>query len=71
MLNELDVVALKKPLPGATVPVSSEGTIVLVHDAAAQAYEVEFLDENGKLIDICTVIGDEYLELKWPSKDKK
>ena len=71
MLNELDVVVLKKPLPRAAVPVSSEGTIVMVHDAAAQAYEVEFLDEKGKLLDICTVIGDEYLELKWAYRDTR
>jgi len=53
------------------VPVSSEGTIVMVHDAGAQAYEVEFFDQNQKSIDICTVVGDEYLELKWAYRDMK
>ena len=65
MLHELDVVVLKKQLPGLAVPVSTEGTIVHVHDAKAQTYIVEFFDENGKTIDHCDVVGDEYLELKW------
>jgi hypothetical protein len=71
MLHEYDVVVLKKSLPGIAVPVSSEGTIVMVHDADAQAYEVEFFDQNQKSIDICTVVGDEYLELKWAYRDMK
>jgi hypothetical protein len=53
------------------VPVSSEGTIVTVHSVEDQAYEVEFFDKNNKTIDICTVVGDEYLELKWAYKDTK
>jgi len=71
MLHEYDVAVLKKALPGFAVPVSSEGTIVMVHDAGAQAYEVEFVDQNHKTIDICAVVGDEYLELKWAYRDTK
>ncbi|HET6180810.1 MAG TPA: DUF4926 domain-containing protein [Candidatus Sulfotelmatobacter sp.] len=70
-MREYDVVALKKALPGTSVPVSSEGTIVMVHSVEDQAYEVEFFDKNNKTIDICTVVGDEYLELKWAYKDTK
>lgn len=64
MLHEYDVVVLKKPLPGTAVPASSKGTIVHVHDANAQAYIVEFFDRNNKTIDVCDVVGDEYLELE-------
>ena len=71
MFNELDVVVLKKPLPEATIPVSSVGTIVMVHDASAQAYEVEFFDDHHKTIDVCTVTGDDYLELKFAYRERK
>ena len=86
MLHEYDVVALKKELPGIAVPVSSEGTIVMVHDAGAQAYEVEFFDQNNETIAVCTgrrrrlsrtrslsvrVVGDDYLELKSVYRDTK
>ena len=72
MLHEYDVVILKKSSPGIAVPVASEGTIVMVHDADAQAYEVEFFDRDEKTtIDVCTVVGDEYLELKWANKDRR
>jgi hypothetical protein len=71
MLHEYDVVVLKKALPGVAVPVSSEGTIVMVHDVAAQAYEVEFFDQNHNTINVCTVVGNEYLELKSAYRDTK
>jgi hypothetical protein len=73
MLHEYDVVALKRPLPGKSVPVGSEGTIVLVHDAGAQAYEVEFFDKDNSTIDktTFTVVGEDYLELKWAYRDSK
>jgi hypothetical protein len=71
MLREYDVVTLKKPLPGAAgVPLGSSGTIVMVHSTEDQAYEIEFFDENDKTIDVFTVVGDEYLELKWAYKEK-
>jgi hypothetical protein len=70
MLHEHDVVALKRALPGIAVPVRSQGTIVHVHDAAAQAYIVEFVDEGHKTIDMVDVVGDEYLELIWEYKEK-
>ena len=62
---------LKKALPGTAVPVSSAGTIVHVNDADAQAYMVEFFDENDKTIDVRQVVGDQYLELKWAYGDTK
>jgi hypothetical protein len=78
MFKEYDVVVLKKPLSDSarpsfksdsTVPVGSQGTIVLVHSTKDQAYEVEFFDQNDDAIDTFTVVGDEYLELKWAYKD--
>jgi hypothetical protein len=49
--------------------VGSQGTIVLVHSTKDQAYEVEFFDQRDDTIDTFTVVGDEYLELKWAYKD--
>ena len=69
MFNEYDAVWLKKALPGRAVPVGCEGTIVMVHNAVEQAYAVEFFDQNHKTIDVFTVVGDEYLELKWAYKE--
>jgi Domain of unknown function (DUF4926) len=63
MLHEYDVVALKKEWPGMAVPALSERNIVYVHDVNAQAYIVEFFDENGKTIEVSDVVGDEHLEL--------
>lgn len=71
MLNEYDSVVLRKPLPEKSIPVGAVGAVVLVHDAEKQAYEVEFYDANDKTIDVCTVIGDEYLELKIAFRDTK
>jgi hypothetical protein len=71
MFKEHDVVVLRKTLPGTLVPVGSVGTIVFVHNADGQAYEVGFLDANHKTVDVCTVIGDEYWELKTVFRDTK
>ncbi len=71
MFKELDVVVLRKTLPGTLVPVGSVGTIVFVHDTEGQAYEVEFFDTNDKTIDVCTVIGEENLELKTYHRETK
>ena len=71
MLNEYDRVVLRKPLPGKSVPVGAVGAVVFVHDAEKQAYEVEFFDANHKTIDVCTVIGDECLELTTSFRETK
>ena len=42
---------------------------MLVHSTKDQAYEVEFFDQKDDTIDTFTVVGDEYLELKWAYKD--
>lgn len=70
MFKELDMVVLKKPLPGASVPGGAQGTIVFVHCAEDQAYEVEFFDQDDKTVDVCTVIGEEYLDETGPFGDK-
>lgn len=49
MFNEYDVVALKKGLPNAAIPVSGHGTVVMVLSTKDQAYEIEFFDENHNI----------------------
>ena len=71
MCKEYAVVVLRKTLPGTSVPVGAVGTVVLIHDAEGQAYEVEFFDGNDKTIDVCTVIGDEHLGLKTAFRETK
>ena len=71
MFKEHDVVLLNKILPGSSVPVRAVGTVVFVHDVEGHAYEVDLFDANDKTIDVCTVAGDEYLELKTASRDTK
>jgi hypothetical protein len=44
----MTLLRFKRELPGTTVPVLSEGTILYVDDANAQAYIVEFVDETAR-----------------------
>jgi uncharacterized protein DUF4926 len=69
MFKEHDVVVLRKTLPGTSVPVGAVGAVVFVHDA--EACEVEFFDAHDKTIDVCTVTGDEHLQLRTAFRDTK
>jgi hypothetical protein len=40
----------------------------MVHNAGEQAYEVEFFDGDHKTT-VCTVVGNDYLKLKWAYKE--
>ena len=53
-MKELDVVRLIKDYEG--IPANTEGTIVLEYDGTA--YEVEFVDSEGKTIDVLTIPVD-------------
>jgi uncharacterized protein DUF4926 len=63
MLHELTLLRLRRDLPGTAVRALSEGKFVYVHDVNAQAYIVEFVDETGKTIEVCDVVGDQHPEL--------
>ena len=49
-MKELDVVTLKNDFNG--VPAGTQGTIVLEYDGTA--FEVEFLDKDGRTLDVLT-----------------
>ena len=56
-MEELECVKLKKAFEG--MPIGTKGTIVLKY--TEEDFEVEFFDENGDTIDVCTIKG-EYIE---------
>ena len=55
MLNEHDVVHLKRTVPEVHLPQGTRGTIVHVYPGDPPGYEVEFVDEAGKTLGIYTV----------------
>lgn len=56
MFNEFDTVILKKSL-GDSVPVGSIGAVLMIFtdEDEQRFYEVEFVDENGRTLDVITV----------------
>ena len=65
-LKELDVVALVKDLPEHALRRGSVGTIVHVHSPAPgrpPAYEVEFVDRDGKTYALVTLQAQDVLQL--------
>ena len=65
MFHYFDLVTLKKPLPGAEVPVGAEGTIIRVFGWMNPiVYDVVFHDANHKSLGALHVWGDEALVLK-------
>lgn len=54
MINELDLVVLKRDLPEEQLAVGDVGTVVLVHQQGA-AYEVEFVAPSGDTVALVTL----------------
>lgn len=66
MAEELDVVAIKKARPDLGLPLGARGTIVMVFDD--EAYEVEFVNEDGTTQAMGTFLVDE-VEVVWRVAD--
>lgn len=65
-LKELDVVALVNDVPARALRRGSVGTIVHVHAATTNrppAYEVEFVDRDGKTYALLTLQAQDLLQL--------
>ena len=60
-----DVVALTSPAPEHGLVAGKTGTIVEVYDAPREAYEVEFIDEDGYTLAVFPLTPDEF-EVKIP-----
>lgn len=54
MIEELDLVVLRKSIPGQGLKAGDVGTVVLVHKGSA-AFEVEFLTPQGETVGIATL----------------
>lgn len=54
-----DIVRLKSPRPQLGLQRDATGTIVMVYEHPNRAYEVEFLDREGKTIGLLTLEEDE------------
>jgi hypothetical protein len=57
-LNELDLVALRQPLPECALEPGDVGTVVFVY-RDGEAYEVEFVAADGKTIAVETLRADQ------------
>ena len=65
MLHHFDIVTLNKPLPGADVPVGTEGTVIRVFGWMNPiVYDVVFHDADSKSLGAFHVWGEEALALK-------
>lgn len=64
----LDVVRLRVDLPDKGLRSGDQGAIVEVFEHPRRAYEVEFVDEQGRTQALCTLMPDQ-LELVWRQRD--
>ncbi len=55
MLNEYDVVRLKRAIPGVPVPLPTLGAVHRVHPTTPPTYEVEFIDAEGESLGMYTL----------------
>ena len=48
MFREYDIFTLAKQIPGEDIPVGARGVVLMVFTEPRRAYEVEFVDANGR-----------------------
>ena len=70
--REYDVVRLVNPLPEHNLSPGSKGTVVTDYSkypsrASSNAFEVEFMDDDGETLALVTVSGKD-IEVVWRSK---
>ena len=58
MINELDIVALTRPLPEFGLVAGDIGTVVMIHEAG-KGYSVEFMTLNGTTVAVTTLPADD------------
>jgi hypothetical protein len=62
VLKERDYVRLKKPIPGANVPVGSHGRLIYICQSPTLSYLVEFFDSHQSFGEFSLLAADDYLE---------
>ena len=53
----------KREVPGILLPISTEGTVLLVHPDIAAHYEIEFTDGKGKFFFPTYIVSEDDLTL--------
>lgn len=67
MFRELDIVRLGVAVPGCQAAPGALGSIVSVLHAPNIAYEVEFVDEAGCTVDVCTLKPNQIIPVREPN----
>lgn len=62
-INELDVVALTTDVPTERLVRGQVGTVVMAYEP--DAYEVEFVDSEGRTYALATLKVDQLMVLHW------
>jgi hypothetical protein len=65
MINEYDIVRLKRNIPEKNLHIGDEGTIVMIHDIRGlpRGYEVEFYDNEGYMSAVLTLMDEDIEEI--------
>jgi hypothetical protein len=58
-INELDVVTLATDLPEKGLAAGAIGTVVHIFHKPSTAYEVEFVDTDGRTVAMATLTADQ------------
>ncbi|MGV9213927.1 DUF4926 domain-containing protein [Micromonospora sp. RB23] len=59
MVELYDVVELREAIPGEELPAGTVGTIVHIFSGPPTAYEVEFVDTDGRTVAMVTLRADQ------------
>lgn len=61
MFQEYQKVRLKKDIPGENLSAGAKGVVLIVYEVPnpPQAYEVEFLDQDGSTLALLTLTDDD------------
>jgi hypothetical protein len=63
-----DTVRLTRDLPEQGLSAGRVGAVVEEYETPSEAYEVEFLDEEGYTVAVCTLTPDEFdIVVPWKS----
>ncbi len=63
-----DVIEIVYPLPEYHLPAGAQGT--LVHQHSADTFEVEFVDENGETLALCSLSSQQFIVV-WQAKTEQ
>ncbi len=62
MFNEYDVVKIRQDMPEYNLVAGMTGTILMIYSDAPPTYEVEFSDDEGDMVALLTLSGNDLEE---------